>query len=102
MKCEERAKLYKKTTLRFLKETGLLIPWKKYTSTKEYRLKLKAHRSETWYDKSVVEDIFGEAQFTSFLDTKCGIKLKKNIYKYSIISLCDSLLYLCILYYYLQ
>ena len=82
MKRKERAEIYKKITLRFLKETGLLIPWKKYVSTKEYKQKMKAYECERWYDKFAVEDIFGEAQFTSFIERNCNLKLNRNIYKY--------------------
>ena len=57
----------KKLALRFLKEIGLLTAWKTYIS---YELSRGCYSSfkKPWYYKKYVDSIFGESDFTFFIE----------------------------------
>ncbi len=64
---------YKKIAKRFLKELGLYSAWVIYVETE------KALTNKSWYEKDYIDNIFGEATFTSFLWSTYGIRFEATI-----------------------
>ena len=63
----------KKIIVRFLKETGMLIAWKEYTT-----LRFPKRRKKI-YDKLYIDDVFNCTAFTRFLRESKGLIQKTSI-----------------------
>jgi len=72
------AKRNKKIILRFLKELGLLHAWQSYVKTKRYKQILEIHKKGL-YEEKYIDRVFGNSDFTFFLNKKYGFKIHSSI-----------------------
>jgi hypothetical protein len=75
---DENLEEFKKIALRFLKERGLFNKWKKYWHDKAENPGkiggLAGANVKNWYEKYHIDRIFGQENFTQYLQTYYGYR----------------------------
>ncbi len=73
--------IWRKITLRFLKDTGLYKKWVDYVAYLQIKRPESTEyvTSKNWFDKPFIDNIFGHTNFTAFIRKHSDFKVRGSV-----------------------